>query len=303
MSPAGAAAAIRVQRGSADRAQLEARAELYLGFARAFLPPANDAMFRALRDLLPGDLALVAAQAGHPIESHALAFGEALAQLPDALRLAQLYSGLFVQPPRAVPINAALYLDGAVMGRSVDRLERALAEQGMTRADAFRDTPDHLALLLEALGTLYARAAAAPDALRGENEARWFLRTFLLSWVPLFVRQLEKAAREREFSPAYLYLARALQAALIHDAGEIPEALWEVIDPRRAALAEAKRKEMARCRECGGEIAPAGRLRRVKKVLAREGMDVSHLDLCFDCRGSPKALLARILHEPQADPG
>ncbi len=205
-----------------------------------------------------------------------------------------------MQPPRVVPINAALYLDGSIMGRSVDLLEHTLREHGMERADEFRDTPDHLALLLEALGTLYAQAAAAPDAPRGEDEARSFLRTFLLSWVPVFVRRLDKAVREKELSSAYLHLARALQAALIHDAGKISDELWEVIDPQRAALAEAKRREMARCRECGAEIAPAGRLRRVKKVLAREGMDLSHLDLCLDCRGSPKALLARLLHEQQA---
>lgn len=276
------------------------RAELYLSFARAFLPPADDVAFRALRDLLPGDLAITAAEAGHPIGTHALAFGDAVARLPGALCLAQLYSGLFVQPPREVPINAALYLDGSVMGRSVDLIERSLREHGMARAEGFRDSTDHLALLLEALGTLYAQAGEAPDAARREDEARSFLRRFLLSWVPLFTRQLEKAVRQRQCSPAYLHLARALQAALIHDAGEIPEALREVIDPQRAALAGARRKEMARCRKCGAEIAPAGRLRRVKRVLAREGMDVSHLELCFDCRGSPRALLARIAQERQA---
>jgi len=308
MSLAGATAAARASvdgcavDGSTAPVPLQARAELYLGFARAFLPPSEDATFRALRDLLPDDLAITAAEAGHPITAHALALAHALAQVPDALALLQIYSGLFIQPPREVPLNAALYLDGAVMGRSVDRIERVLATHGIERAEAFRDTPDHLSLLLEALGCLYARAAAPASAQR-EEEPRAFLRAFLLSWVPLFVRQLENAVRERGSSAVYLHLARALQAALIHDAGEIPDALWEVIDPRRAALAEAGRKEMARCRACGAEIAPAGRLRRVKRLLAKEGMDVSHLDLCFDCRGSPRALLARLRNEPRSDQG
>lgn len=273
--------------------ELTSRAEFYLVLAQAFMPPESVTAGEAMKSCLADDLEQIAAEAGYALDPQITALRRALGRVESPLTLLQDYSGLFLQPPREVQINASLYLDGAVMGRSVDRLEAAYRTLGLERAECFRDLPDHLSVVLEFLALLHARAAQGAEAQQGD-EIGTFVRDFLLCWVPHFARAIERAVLEKGHSPVYLHLARVLQEALVRDAGEITDELWRVIAPERFAGASKREREMLCCRECGAEIAPAARVRRVKKVLEKEGIDTGHLDLCMNCRGSPGALLGRL---------
>jgi TorA maturation chaperone TorD len=270
------------------------RSAFYRTLSQAFLPP-TPAVFEGFRVALADDLNEYGSLLGYAIEDAAGFLQRVVESVGSHDALLLLYSALFLQPPRIAHLNASLHLDGAILGRSADAIERAYARYGLGRADTFGDLPDHLSLQLEFLAFLYGRAAqdeaAAPDLVA---EAQDFIRCHLLSWVPMLARQLRAAVIGRELHPLYVHLTGILQEALAADAGEITEALWAVIDPERAADRQAQAREMVHCRECGVPIAPAGRVRRVRKVLEREGIDASHLDLCIDCRGAPQALLAQL---------
>lgn len=271
------------------------RSAFYLTLSRAFATPQTHAAFEAFRDALAEDLSEYGRLLAYPIEDATGFLSRTIESVGSAGELLQIYSGLFLQPPRRAHLNASLHLDGALLGRSADACGRAYAQYGLGRAEDFHELPDHLALQLEFLAFLYERAAREPAAAGPlVAEAQAFIRALVLSWVPMLARQMREAVMENGLHPLYVHLVGILQDALMVDAGEISEELWTVIDPERAAARKAQEREMVHCRECGVAIAPAGRVRRVKKVLEREGIDGSHLDLCFDCRGAPKALLAQL---------
>ena len=271
------------------------RSAFYLTMSRAFLAPQSSEVFEGFRDVLVDDLSDYGSLLGYPIEDRAGCLKRVIESVGGHEQLLQLYSALFLQPPRLAYLNASLHLDGAILGRSADAIERAYARHGLGRAERFGDLPDHLSLQLEFVAFLYGRAAEEPTAEQAlVAEAQDFIRSLVLAWTPMLGRQLQASVMEHELHPLYLHLIGILHEALMVDAGEIPEALWAVIDPERAAVRKAQQREMVHCRECGVAIAPAGRVRRVKKVLEREGIDASHLDLCIDCRGAPQALMAQL---------
>jgi TorA maturation chaperone TorD len=271
------------------------RSDLYLTLSRAFAVPLAPASFEAFRCALAEDLGEYGHLLGYPIADAVGFLGRSIESVESADQLLQIYSGLFLQPPRRAHLNASLHLDGALLGRSADACERAYAQYGLVRAESFRELPDHLTLQLEFLAFLYQRASSEPaGAAALVAEAQAFNRALVLSWVPMLARQLRQAVMTDALHPLYVNLAGVLQEVLTADAGEIPDELWGVIDPERAAAGKAQKREMIHCRECGVAIAPAGRVRRVRKVLEREGIDGSHLDLCFDCRGAPQVLMAQL---------
>ena len=270
---------------------LAAKAEFYLTLSRAFLPPTNPDSHDAFVRILPVELREIAGEAGYSVEPGIADYTAAAAMIPDRLHLLQTYSGLFLMPPREVQLYASVYLDGAILGGSADGIMKSYATQGLGRSDNFHDLPDHISAVLEFLALLYARAAETDGYPQADllNDAAEFNRNYLLSWVPMMRRQLAKTLEEcadRGHSPIYLHLATILQDALIADAGELTPLLKKALNPETVSETnKADAKEMAKCRECGADIAPAARVRRVKKVLEKEGIDTSHLDLCPKCRG------------------
>jgi uncharacterized protein with PIN domain len=106
-------------------------------------------------------------------------------------------------------------------------------------------------------------------------------------------RQLAKVQQEEDTQlgsaarpPIYLRLVELLEAALVADAGELSAELQQVLSPQAPdEIQREDSKDMAKCVDCGADIAPAARIRRVKKVLEKEGIDTSHLDRCPKCRG------------------
>lgn len=268
--------------------QLLARAELYLMLSRAFLPPTQADAYIAFVDILPGELGDAADSAGYALADEIAAYATAAAAIADHTTLLQTYAALFLMPPREVQLHAAVYLDGAILGKSADALEIFYAKHGLARSEDFHDLPDHLAAILEFLALLYAKAAETDGEPRADlvKDATDLNRHLLLSWVPVMGRQAEHIAAETGLGRLYLELMRILQGALVTDAAPLSEHLQRVLDPSLVPPPPAEdSRDMVKCRACGADIAPAARIRRVRKVLEREGIDTSHLALCPRCRG------------------
>lgn len=204
---------------------LAARGEFYLCLARAFLTPRAPAAFEGLREALADDLAELAAALGYACGDALADYRAAIAAIPDPLALLGRYSALFVAPPRAVQINTATYLDGALNGGSVAAMEEHYRRCGVARGADFHDLSDHVSVQLEFVAWLYLRSAEAqecgvpPPTVRPEH----FLNDYVARWLPAFLRDLEAA----EGGPnPWLGLAHVLAAAVAHDAraADIPAA-------------------------------------------------------------------------------
>jgi TorA maturation chaperone TorD len=195
-------------------ANLTERAEFYLCLARAFLPPREDAVHDAIRLRLADDLGELASELGYPAAGALHDLRNAVGRLPDHLTLLQGYSRLFLAPPAPVPLNAGLYLDGAVMGSATAALEKCYRQAGFQRSADFHDLPDHIALQLEFVARLCAsEAAGSAPALRADD----FLASFVRYWVPSFVAALERACTREDPAYVYLCLARLLRIAVDHE--------------------------------------------------------------------------------------
>lgn len=193
-------------------------AAFYLCLARAFLPPQEPAAYDAIKlhladdlDELAGLLGVRAGDALHELRG-------AIEAVPDRLALLQLYSRLFLAPPAPVRVNTGAYLDGAVAGASVTALEACYRGCGVERAERFHDLADHVAVQLEFVSLLFARAAERDSAAASVEPAMApgdFLASFVRHWLPAFCADLEEATRaERIPANPYLHLARILHAAV-----------------------------------------------------------------------------------------
>lgn len=195
-------------------ANLTERAEFYLCLARAFLPPREDAAYDAIKLHLADDLGELAAELGYTAAGALHDLRDAVARLPDHLTLLQGYSRLFLAPPAPVPLNAGLYLDGAVMGPATLALEKCYRQCDLQPGGHFRDLPDHIALQLEFVAHLCAsEAAGGTPALRADD----FLASFVRYWLPPFTAGLERACQQEDPARLYLCLARVLQIAVDHE--------------------------------------------------------------------------------------
>ncbi|TBH21422.1 TorD/DmsD family molecular chaperone [Thermus thermamylovorans] len=96
---------------------------------------------------------------------------------PEELQAA--YTALFVANPRGVPAPpyAGYALDGELLGPSLHRLLAVYREGGLEVQESWRDLPDHLAALGEAIALLGPRR---PDL------ARRLLEEFLGPWLGRF---------------------------------------------------------------------------------------------------------------------
>ena len=229
--PSGPSRGITPSLEGRGRATPGAVAEFYLCLARAFLPPHTDNDHRALAVYLADDLADLAGETGYPIAEPLAQLRAAFDALPGPLALLQLYSKLFLTPPTPVALNTGRYLDGTVMGGSVQAIEGWYRRRGLERTESFHDLPDHVALQLEFVARLFAGAAAArqagddAEARQLEAEARAFLGAFVVHWLPGFCAALERTLAQHRLPAPYLYLAHILCAAVECDAtAGIPQA-------------------------------------------------------------------------------
>ncbi len=227
---------------------LRLRAEFYLCLARAFLPPGDEADFRGLTAFLADDLGDLARRLDYPIADELSEFRAAASALASPLSLLQTYAALFLTPPAPVPINAGLYLDGALMGESVRAMEDCYRRCGVERGEHFRDLSDHVAVQLEFAAYLYASAAESPA---GEAAlpltAGEFLGAFPRRWLPAFCAKLETATRKQGVVPnPYAPLARILRCAVEKDAAPLPDPVAQAERPAPPPLDNQALHEMAR---------------------------------------------------------
>ena len=268
-----------------------ASAELYLIFARAFLPPRDAALAEAFREHLADDLEdLASALPGNPA-GHIAGFRTCLAEVPDSLSLLQLYSRLFLAPPCLVHLNAGVYLDGGHTGKSVEAIERELEAHGMSRAAGFADLSDHVSVQLEFLASLYAAAAEAEPEARAllVEEARTVARNYLQPWSLPLAQRIAAACARHGLALPYAHLAMLLAETLWE--GRIPSAADSSV-PRETLEPPAVAWEQQACRVCGAEFLPAHEIAAMKQVLAQRGLGNGHLDVCPDCRAAAMGFAA-----------
>lgn len=212
----------------------EARAELYLCLARAFLPPRGPEVFEALGQLLGDDLAELGDTLGYPIDAEVAGYRAAIRDVRDPETLLQLYSALFLVPPAPAPLNAAIYLDGSVNGAAATAIARAYRDSGVARREGFGDLADHVACQLEFVALLLAREAAGRAPVRGVS-ADWFLDGFVRGWAPALRAAVEAAEAQRTAPRVYGALAAILDRAVAHDLGAYRRPV-DPVEARRAAL-------------------------------------------------------------------
>lgn len=204
------------------------RAAFFLTIARAFAPPREPAVAAAFRHDLPLDLEEMAGELGYDIGAAAALLREAAAGIEGPDTLLRLYSSLFLTPPTPVHLNAAIYLDGAVLGNAAFEIEQWYARHGYVRTADFHDLPDHVTAELEFVFLLFNRAAEAMvadesmQALALAAEARRFLAAFPSRWIGELRSGLEATSRERGWPPVYAALAQALEAGLRAEIAQDP---------------------------------------------------------------------------------
>jgi TorA maturation chaperone TorD len=196
------------------------RADLMLCLSRAFLPPpagmsVADWGAPLLEDLeqLCESLALESARIRTAL-GRQIACGRSATQQSAGSADPWLveYARLFLVPPVRVPLNAGLYLDGALGGGSVRMIGACYEVAGERPHQTFRDLPDHVAMQIEFVGRLLERAA------RGEADAAGmadeFVRTFVDGWAEPLERACERATPQVPAADVYAALAGLLRAAV-----------------------------------------------------------------------------------------
>lgn len=194
---------------------LTERGEFYLCLARAFLTPHTVQAFDGLHDALADDLGELATSLGFACADALADYRAAIAAVTDHPALLERYSALFVAPPRAIQINTACYLDGALNGGTVAAMDEAYRRCGVERDADFHDLSDHVSVQLEFVALLYLHSAEALESGAALPQVRpeHFLHDYVARWLPHFIRDLEAA----EANP-WLPLAHVLAAAVAHDA-------------------------------------------------------------------------------------
>lgn len=255
----------------------QAQAEFYLCLARAFLTPDREEAWVAMRDDLADDLEDLDSLLGYGISGEIEGYRTALAAIPDQPALLQIYSGLFLAPPRRVSINSGTYLDGSVNGGSVMAMEEAYRQGGLERNEAFMDLADHVSIQLEFVGYSFA---SAPEAARG------FLGRFVACWLPAFLADL---GRKGCHPSPYLPLARALSRAVGHDARS---GSAEVQTQLQSALGRARH---ARAVSGVTEEDMAFIARRLRE----KGLATEHLHIPLDQRDEAQGLSKKVPPSPR----
>ena len=256
------------------------RSDFYLCLARAFQAPPQPPLFPALQVDLADELDDLAAEIGYDVADDIDDFQQQIAMVPNQGALLQIFSRLFLQPPRAVHINTGVYLDGGLNGGSVMEMDEWYAACGLGRAEEFRDLSDHVAVQLEFVSYLFAHSLSLrldPQEGQPTRSAGQFLGRFVARWTAAFVADLEESSRQLNFSALpYLPLARILDKAAECDA-ESFATMSPAQERRERALAKARHKQA----EKG---VTASDMEEIRRRLAESGLATDHLDQPYESR-------------------
>lgn len=195
------------------------RADLLFCLARVFVPPPVEWSVCDWAQPLADDLADLGPALGLEVDAVQQALDAECARWAEAARrndgsadpwLVE-YARLFLTPPVAVPLNAGVYLEGALGGASVQMMRSCYEAVGFVPDERFHDLPDHVAMQLEFVARLYERAA------RGDADAEAMADEFCREFVDHWAAPLEQACRQAAatFPAAKVYVALT---ALVRDA-------------------------------------------------------------------------------------
>ncbi|CAA7616381.1 molecular chaperone [Magnetospirillum sp. SS-4] len=258
----------------------QARGEFYLCLAHAFLTPDGEGLWTGLRDDLADNLEELGDLLDYGLSGELAGYRSALAAIPDQPTLLQVYSGLFLAPPRRVNLNSGLYLDGTVNGGSVAAMEEAYRMRGLERSGDFKDLADHVAIQLEFVGHGFT---AWPEV------AESFLGGFVLRWLPPFIADLERNGGETN---PYLHLARALSCAVARDAKTPLPCQGEAQSRLQSALGQARHN---RAESGVTEDDMAFIARRLKE----KGLATDHLAIAPERRDEAMGLTRKVPPAPR----
>ncbi|OGS99569.1 MAG: hypothetical protein A3F73_02990 [Gallionellales bacterium RIFCSPLOWO2_12_FULL_59_22] len=278
---------------------LQDKSDFYLMLARAFMAPMDQNTYQAIVEFLADDLAELDVELGYGLGPHIAALREQLAKVPSQEELLIIYSRIFLQPPREAQINPGMYLDGALMGGTVAEMEAFYRKFNVMRGEHFRDLPDHVAIQLEFVAYLYARAAEAREMGRHDNEAEagagHFLFQFVNRWMPKFHADLEKVTRELDeiMLPAnpYLPLASILGDAAARDALANPE--WLPVKKRVDKAIDKARADYAARGITEEDMA------EMERKLKEKGLSVDHLKIPAENRDAVMGWTAKTPPDPR----
>lgn len=282
--------------------KLSSRAELQLCLARCFLPPSRQADFDALCTELPADLRELNSSLAVLGDGEIDELCDTLSTLPDATTVLATYSRLFLSPPAPALLNLGFYLDGGLQGGSCQAIEDLFRTHGLARDPAFRDTADHLALYLQFVGWMLARAIDHQE--RAEHDAALAIlgelhHSIVRHALPALQRlhaQILKAEDEYHLLPLYGKLCSLAHHALAADAMTVqhllpqPAASTGLLDKPPPATAAPHLQEDSACTVCSHPFVPAGDLAGMIAVLRAQGLATDHMQVCPDCRAGAMGL-------------
>lgn len=275
---------------------LEERAELHLCLAQTFLPPSTEQIFVALREQLPDDLrelnALLSVIDASALES----LCDDLSSLTDQTRLLVTYSRLFLSPPAPALLNLGFYVDGGLQGGACQAIEALYRTHGLARSPEFRDGPDHLALYLQFVAWMMARAAehlGTQDEASANRVLADLHQSIVQHALPAITRlqtQIVKAELEYALPNLYSALCQLAHCALRADALVIQQRLPQ---PSPVAIAVVERvpvvpvaadAEQKACASCAKPFVPEAGMAGMIAVLQEQGLSTEHMLICPDCR-------------------
>jgi TorA maturation chaperone TorD len=144
---------------------------------------------------------------------------DSIEEASRGIPLEKEYHRLFLGPskPLAPPFESAYRL-GTRTGAAAAEFRRELEDAGLAPADTVRFPPDHIALELEYLATLEARACGARERRDPEATLAWstkaaaFRADHLARWLPAFLARLEEAAPRSPYTAVVRLAVRAVRA-------------------------------------------------------------------------------------------
>ncbi|MBI2969122.1 MAG: molecular chaperone TorD family protein [Gammaproteobacteria bacterium] len=259
--------------------------------AKAFLPPREPQFFRAFREDWPGVLRELAGRVGLRLDPDIDAIGTALRDFDDSQDLLLAYSGLFLVPPVAAPLNLGFYIDGTLFGGSARALDTLYREYGLAPSSGvLKDNPDHLARVIEFLAFLTAKNAEMPGATQSQGNPSGddlaTVRTrFLLRALPELIRRAADAETAHQLPSLYSRVSSlTLTAVRDHDGVLFEESLGRADAEQRPSPQQGGTPDLITCSACGAPIIAALDLQVIAERLRMAGLPVDHLRLCPDCR-------------------
>lgn len=284
------------RRPSAPAMQAQARAACYIDLAQCLRPPRVQALTAAMQAELVPDLQDALSELGDPPELRA-----PLQRLQRALgggavtgALLGDYTWLFLTPPYRVDLNAGLYLDGALMGPSVQQLVQVYRRHNLEKTAAFHDLPDHVSLIVEFSAILWAKVAEAleqgnnslADELR--RDQAWLLGRHYLGWMSTLPGRIDAVGEGRVGSGIYSALTAFIGAMAEHEFAEVRHLL--AAEPAGSAPPVLVRQELPEvppretdCGGCGERFTLQGERAAIHARLEEAGLDASHVAICRRC--------------------